>query len=208
MSTAAIMPSDGSAHVRVDSLLPSLFTPIARSRLWRPFGDAQRIAAARMLTVHLTDALRARRKQVLDGNTDPALRHESFALTTQDRLATDLMPQTHLLSLMRTTIPNDHLLLIAYTLMEFSIDRYLAAGIPLNFGNLSISSSTAHGESAIENINLVTKQLQSLGEVLATRRFITRHGFLRRISYQLEWLSVTRLPMPYSIVERWNIDSP
>jgi hypothetical protein len=177
--------------VSPESLLPTLFTPIARSRLWRPFSDRQRIFAAKMLVVHLNDAIAA-------WVGDTSVESQS-SLITSDRLASAWGQRLRLLSLMRPAIPNDHLLLSAANLIEFSIDQHLTVGRSIRVGNIVISAGTDHREDPF-NVRTISAQVNELfTQLIGSRRFLSRGRLLRLASYQIEWLSMTRPPASYRI---------
>ncbi len=204
MDVLAAMPDDRSGSektgdgqeaspfvVSPESLLPTLFTPIARSRLWRPFSDRQRIYAAKMLVVHLNDAVTT---WMRDTTKEP-----QSSLVTCDRLASAWGQRLRLLSLMRPAIPNDHLLLSAANLIEFSIDQHLTIGRSIRIGNLVIRAGNDHREDPF-NVKATSAQVNELfAQLIASRRFLSKGRLLRLASYQLEWLNMTRPPAAYRI---------
>lgn len=177
--------------VTPDELLPTLFTPIARARLWRPFSDRQRLLAANMLGVHLSDMM---------GVWIDKTQARVGRLSTHDRLASQSGSRLRLLSLMRPAIPSDHLLLAAANLIEFTIDRHLLLGYSLQVGDVIVESETLRKQGTESDVGLTARRLEELfDEILTSRRFLTRGRLLRLISYRLELLSLTRCPHPYEL---------
>jgi hypothetical protein len=121
------------------------------------------------------------------------------SLITSDRLASAWGQRLRLLSLMRPAIPNDHLLLSAANLIEFSIDQHLTVGRSIRIGNIVIRAGNDHREDPF-NVRATSAQVNELfAQLIVSRRFLSRGRLLRLASYQIEWLSMTRPPASYRI---------
>jgi hypothetical protein len=149
-----------------------------------------------MIVVHLNDAITTW--------TEDATTESGSSLITNDRLASAWGQRLHLLSLMRPAIPNDHLLLSAVNLIEFSIDQHLTLGRSIRVGNTVIQAESDYRKDPF-NVRATSTQVNELfTQLVASRRFLSRGRLLRLASYQIEWLSITRPPVSYRISPVWT----
>lgn len=168
-------------------LLPPIFTSIARARLWRPFGDNQRLFATEMVDVHL-----ARLMSSPEGQRDDVV--------TYDRLTASWAPRAELGLDIAAAVPRNVLTTIALNLIELSIDRQLVSHGQLQLGAFTVHRSAASLRSPDPyGVRASTRSISELAADLVRDRWISRRRFLTKLSYSLEVLNFVRPPTPYEV---------
>lgn len=187
MRGSEVAPID--VRLAADGLLPPLFTPMARARLWRPFNDQQRLLAARVVIAHLQNGLSTAISE--SPELDP---NGPFAVRTFDRLAGAPAQRAELYPQLKAAIPSNHLIQAAIALTEHTIDQYLIGGKSLILGNIRIS-----GKVSLDEWSRFAARLDEAVDALTRATWLTRGRLLRRLCLMFECITLTRVPLPYNI---------